>query len=566
MSAAAPVRGRKPARKSRFGYAQVPQWLYLGGAKHVGETAWLIYGWILDTAAMRKREWVEATVEELAGPANVTDRAIEQGFAELLSEDVGWLERRPGPPRKVHGKIVRGWEYRSTVPRQEPLPKGADSEYGVCGHCGERSVMERHYGYCPTAHAYWRKLGACVANSTHRVVGVIMAHTLGWNEERCVLTTDDIARDSGLAARTVQWAIADAYDKGLIGRQVYGPHQLFDDGPSNCVEYWVIPDRFGTLPRLPMRKITPTAFAARKPKAAPDPAEQDEEDDDEVDSGFAEQKASARSRFRSGLKAAGEETEDTPGANGPDATEQPIVTPAARACDYVTIPVTRCRKCNAIGPHGLISGEVRGDPQPLAGGARAPTGAGPPQKRAKNAEMEGLDGVHEELYAYLAQWRDVMAELPTRVALEAVAAELAGAPIGMLRAECEVPSTLEYLARAKSYMIFRTFARKAAFRWKAMEQRRISAEQFWRERELYEREKSLEIAEETAERAETERLVDAAVERERAERKAARVEYWRGEVARMSLDEARWWMDPGRIGVTEGMRPAIVERWPELKR
>ncbi len=341
MSAAtASARARERALpRADLAHCQAPHFFFRALARFCNYTQHVCVGLILDsTVGWKKRQWTRAvTAKDFADKAGVTQRMAEIELEALQSEDMGWIEKRPGKRKGT-------WEYRLRL----LLPKAgkqSDPVEAKCGECKTIGAMDADRGFCRTPHSYFQELPACVTRSVWLVVGMVLDETVGWQDEWATLSVEDFMRDTGLSRRAVQEALAEAKKLGLIGEQ---------ESAGRASQYRAYPEKFGDLPRASAREVT-------------QPANRN--------------------------KGCSAESAEEAAPNTENVAPEPINTESTRAVEFVSIPIRRCRNCQAVGPWKEVSSEVVGgrfqpDSIPPTPGdeARANSGASPPSAASKSSQ------------------------------------------------------------------------------------------------------------------------------------------------------------------------------------
>ncbi len=422
--------GTRPAPKITGGFTNFAQGILIGLARDLPPTEMIVYGAICSQAHLRGRKYTEPTIEFLMECTNVGEAFVRQSLARIV--EYGLLKAKLGNPHIVEGKLVRRLEYCDAFPIQKRAKRGEEPLFGSCAFCGADTEMERHAGWCSVPHNYWTKLPACVANSTHRVVGVIMAHTMGWQRWSAVLTHPEIMRDSGLSRRAVIEAIREATEKGLIGH----------DTVAHGTEYWVNIERFGALERLPPRLI--------------------------------EQRSGPKRKVSASVGSGGEETSKDSGVIPID---EPIKTPKRGAVEYIANPLTRCRNCGHVGPHKLKARPVEVSKTTSAGfeshfsrrtdgGTSARGAPGPAESPARRQETQTVPEIAAELRPLDAFLRSLgLRQNPSPAFVAAMYADLQGAPFDVFCAECRAAIRRILGAEISQGGVIRAIARRVGQTW-----------------------------------------------------------------------------------------------------
>ncbi len=338
MSAAAQAAApEKPRRLGGAASTPMPHFVFRSLFRYSTYTEFRIFGLIADgTVSWQKQtkkwkcKWRSYTPEWLAEKMDVSVRFVEISLAELLSPEMGWIESRPGKRGAT--------EYRITLIRNLPLE--IDTIRAKCNTCGEIGVMDPDYGYCPTAHTFFRVLGRWVARAVLGVVGLIYDDTEGWNRIWSTISLEEFVLHTGLDRSVVQEALAEAERLGVIAIERSA-------GVENS--YRLFTERFADLTAADFAEMGPReAKAARTAKS-------------------------------------GEEKVETPECETDEKPEKTVLT---RPADFVMKLIARCRNCGILDPVEPILDELGGDsapiPPPVDGRARSAPRASPPAEVKKS--------------------------------------------------------------------------------------------------------------------------------------------------------------------------------------
>lgn len=392
---AAPTREKTSQTNKALGYCQMAHYVMRALGRYCNYTEYVCVLLVIDrTIGCRNRPWADVSIDRFMDVTGVSRRMIEISLEWLTSPNVGWLEWRKGKPLYERGKIV-GYadEYRVALNFNLNAKQfKGDPLYATCSACGLTGTTEPDRGHCPTPHDFVLKVARSITHAAYLCLAALLDETAGWNQHKAQVRVEDLARDTGQSRRGVQCAMVELLELGLIGEE---------EVSGDASWYWVNQGKFGKLPKLAPRTVTPKDPHAESTESEP---------------------------------GKGEETPTTEAPKSADPIENPW-----RRCagEFVNRDVCRCRGCGIIAPvspaNEVVGGAFAGSSPPPDDAARSESRAGP-SAAPKPAENQDIPAELRELFDFLLTLPSN--HLPSLAVTREIANGLHGATLETLKGEC----------------------------------------------------------------------------------------------------------------------------------